>query len=292
MGFAPRLQLRDSPGLSPVFPVIAPDATSQALGHPIDATNVTKPPRLLLLGGTSEAGRLAESLSALDDVVVVTSLAGRTASPAPLPGQHRTGGFGGSEGLAAYLRAERISALVDATHPFAERMRWQAYEACQQTGVPRLRLERPPWQPAPGDRWTVVATLAAAATEIAGGPSRRVFVTTGRNELRAFAPASNGRRWWLVRSLDPPERLCLRPAEVILARGPFSVEGERVLMKRHRIDLLVTKNSGGAATAAKLAAARELEVAVLMVDRPSSPGGPSADTVAEALAWVRASLGL
>jgi precorrin-6A/cobalt-precorrin-6A reductase len=292
MGFAPRLQLRDSPGLTPVFPVTAPEATSPALRYSIHATIVTDPPRLLLLGGTTEAGRLAEVLCARDDLVVVTSLAGRTASPGPLPGRRRTGGFGGAQGLATYLRAERISALVDATHPFAARMRWHAYEACNQTGVPRLRLERPPWQAQAGDRWTIVTSVAAAAEQIARGRSRRVFVTTGRGELVALAPASDGRRRWLVRCLDPPERLPLHPAEVILDRGPFSVDGETALLVRHRIDLVVTKNSGGDAAAAKLEAARNLGVAVLVIDRPPSPEGPSATTVAGALEWVRASFGL
>lgn len=253
---------------------------------------MTDLPRLLLLGGTTEAGRLAEALSARDDLVVVPSLAGRTASPAPLPGRRRTGGFGGTEGLAAYLRAERISALVDATHPFAARMRWHAYEACNQTGVPRLRLERPRWQAQAGDRWTVVTTMAAAAEQIAARRSHRVFVTTGRGELDAFASASDGRRWWLVRSIDPPERLPLHPAEVILDRGPFTVDGETALMARQQIDLVVTKNSGGDATAAKLEAARNLGVDVLVVDRPPSPDGPSARTVADSLEWVCASLGL
>ncbi|MHB1582230.1 MAG: cobalt-precorrin-6A reductase [Acidimicrobiales bacterium] len=253
---------------------------------------MTDVPRLLLLGGTTEAGLLAEALSARDDLVVVASLAGRTASPAALPGRRRTGGFGGTDGLAAYLRAERISALVDATHPFAARMRWHAYEACNRTGVPRLRLERPRWRAQPGDRWTVVATLAAAAEQIAAGRSTRVFLTTGRSELDAFASASDGRRWWLVRSIDPPERLLLHPAEVILDRGPFTVEAETALIARRQIDLVVTKNSGGDATAAKLEAARNLGVDVLVVDRPPSVDGPSASTVADALEWVCASLRL
>ena len=253
---------------------------------------MTDLPRLLLLGGTTEANRLAGSLSARHDLVVVTSLAGRTANPAPLPAPRRIGGFGGTEGLAAYLRTERISALVDATHPFAARMRWHAYEACNQTGVARLRLERPRWQAQPGDHWTVVATMAAAAAEIVRGRSRRVFVTTGRSELDTLAPASDGRRWWLVRSIDPPERLLLHPAEVILDRGPFSVDAETALMARQQIDLVVTKNSGGDATAAKLEAARNLGVDVLVVDRPPSPDGPSARTVADSLEWVCASLGL
>ncbi len=253
---------------------------------------MTDPPRLLLLGGTTEAARLAAELSARDDVVVVASLAGRTADPAPLPVERRTGGFGGAEGLARYLRTEHVSAVVDATHPFAAMMRWHAYEACNRTGVPRLRLERPAWQAQAGDRWSVVADLAAAAAAIASGDSRRVFVTTGRSTLATFAPACDGRRWWLVRSIDPPERLQLHPAEVILERGPFSLEGETELLDRHRIDLVVTKNSGGHATAAKLDAARSLGVEVLVVDRPPSPDGPSATSVADALEWVYSALGL
>lgn len=292
MGFAPRLQLRDSPGLSPVFPVTAPDATSPAPYRSTHATTVTDPPRLLLLGGTTESRRLAEMLSARGDLMFVTSLAGRTVNPAPLPGRNRSGGFGGTEGLAAYLRAERISALVDATHPFAPVMRWHAYEACNQTGVPRLRLERPRWEAQAGDRWTVVATLGAAAATIAGGPSSRVFLTTGRTELAAFACASDERRWWLVRSIDPPDQMLLHPAELILDRGPFTVDGETALLAHHRIDLVVTKNSGGNLTGAKLQAARNLGVDVLVVDRPPSPGGPLATTVADALDWVCASLGL
>ena len=252
---------------------------------------MTDRPRLLLLGGTTEARGLAEALSAHDDLVVVSSLAGRTANPGPMPGQRRRGGFGGADGLAAYVQAERISALVDATHPFAAQMRWHAYDACNWTGVPRLRLERPRWQAQPGDRWTAVTTLAAAAEQIARGPFHRVFVTTGRGDLDAFAPASDGRRWWLVRSIDPPERLPLHPAEVILDRGPFSVDGETALMARQRIDLVVTKNSGGDA-AAKLHAARQLAITVLVIDRPPSPIGPSAAAVGDALEWVRAALGL
>ncbi len=253
---------------------------------------MTVPPRVLLLGGTTEAGGLADVLSARDDASVVTSLAGRTAAPAAVPGRRRVGGFGGTGGLVAYLRSERIAAVVDATHPFAEAMRWHAYDACREAGVPRLRLERPRWQAQEGDRWTVVPDVAAAAAAISAGPARRVFLATGRGDLAAFVPGVDGRRWWLVRSIDPPARLPLHPAEVVLARGPFSVDGEVELMERHRIDLVVTKNSGGDAAAAKLHAARQLDVAVVVIDRPPSPVGPSAATVGEALEWLCASLGL
>ncbi len=253
---------------------------------------MTDLPRVLVLAGTTEASHLAEALTARGDVDVVTSLAGRTASPAPLPGHRRTGGFGGVDGLVSYLRAEHVSALVDATHPFAAVMRWHASAACERTGVPRLRLERPPWRAQPGDRWTAVDDLAAAAAEIATGPFRRVLVTTGRSELAAFAPASDGSRSWLVRTIDPPGQLPLHPAAVLLGRGPFTVPEETVLLERHQIDLVVTKNSGGDAAAAKLEAARHLGVAVVVVNRPPSPAGPAASTAAEALAWVCTVLGL
>jgi precorrin-6A/cobalt-precorrin-6A reductase len=217
---------------------------------------------------------------------VITSLAGRTAHPAATPGERRVGGFGGTEGLAAYLRAERIGAVIDATHPFAAVMRWHAFDACHSAGAPRLRLERPPWQPCPGERWTVAATMADAAATTAAGEARRVFLTIGRSEIGAFRPASDGRRGWLIRSIDPPESLELHPAEVVLDRGPFTVAGETALMRRHGVDLLVTKNSGGEATAAKLAAARQLGVEVLMVSRPPSTPGPTATTAEQAAGWV------
>lgn len=253
---------------------------------------MTTPFRVLLLGGTTEARVLARALAARDDVSVTTSLAGRTAALASVPGRRRVGGFGGSEGLAAYLRSERIAAVVDATHPFAGVMRWDAYHACREAGVPRLRLERPPWYAQPGDHWTVVADVAAAAEAVATGPARRVFLTTGRADLAAFVRGVDGRRWWFVRSIDPPARLLLHPSEVILSRGPFSVEGEVELMEHYQIDLVVTKNSGGDATVAKLHAARRLGVPVLVIDRPPSPIAPTAETVGDALDWLWASLGL
>lgn len=247
---------------------------------------MTVPARVLLLGGTSEASRLARLLSGRAELVVVTSLAGRTAAPAAQPGLMRVGGFGGTAGLASYLRSEGISLVVDATHPFAAVMRWHAFEACQDLGVPRLRVERPPWRPVPGDRWTPVASVEAAAAAVAAGRSGHVFLTIGRTDLAAFSRAADGRRRWLVRSIEPPEDLKLAPARVILGRGPFTEDSETELMSGHGIDLLVSKNSGGDATAAKLAAARRLGLAVVMVDRPASPPGPVAATADEAAGWV------
>lgn len=242
--------------------------------------------RVLLLGGTSEASRLARLLAGRGDLVVVTSLAGRTVTPAAQPGVMRVGGFGGTEGLVAYLRDEGISLVVDATHPFAAVMRWHAFDACGELGLPRLRVERPAWRPGPGDRWTTVAGIDAAAAAVAAGRSSHVFLTIGRTELAAFSVAADGRRRWLIRSIDPPEDVTLAPARVVLDRGPFSEEGETELMAGHRIDLLVSKNSGGEATAAKLSAARRLGVEVLMVTRPPSPPGPAAAGADEAARWV------
>ena len=241
---------------------------------------------MLVLGGTTEASALAARLAADPRYEVTTSLAGRTSEPRRPPGALRVGGFGGAGGLAAYLREERVGAVVDATHPFAAVMRWHAEAACRVAGVPRLRVERPAWAPGPGDRWRVVASLAAAASEVIAAGGRRVFLTTGRGDLACFAGAADGRRWWLVRSIDPPDPQPLAPAEVVLDRGPFSVEGELALMRRHRVDLLVSKNSGGAAAAAKLVAARDLGLEVVMVARPPSPPGPRAATVDEAGAWL------
>jgi precorrin-6A/cobalt-precorrin-6A reductase len=259
-------------------------STSRPPFHP--GATLSPPARLLLLGGTSEASLLARSLADHHDLTVITSLAGRTAAPAAVPGERRIGGFGGTDGLAAYLRAEQIGAVVDATHPFAAVMRWHAVDACNSTGVPRLRLERPGWVPGPGDHWTVVPTMAAAAQAVAAGPAERVFLTIGRSEVGAFAPAIDDRRWWLIRSIEAPESLRLRPAEVVLDRGPFTVEAETDLMLRHGVDLVVTKNSGGDATAAKLAAARQLSIEVLVVSRPLSPPGPTATTADEAAHWA------
>ena len=274
-----------------MFPVTARDATSRRDRGSTPSRTVTDPHRVVLLGGTTEARRLATALRDRDDVAVVTSLAGRTAHPAPLVGPHRSGGFGGAEGLAAYLRAEGVAALVDATHPFAPQMRWVASDACSRAGVPRLRLERPAWQPREGDRWRVVADVAAAAAAVASSPRRRVFLTIGRGDLGAFARWVDARRSFLIRSIDPPEPMPLEHATLVLERGPFSLDGERALFVRYGIDLLVTKNAGGDATAAKLEAARELNVEVLLIDRPPTPEGPLARGLPDALSWLDTALG-
>lgn len=235
--------------------------------------------RVLVLGGTAEARRLAERLVAAD-VDVLSSLAGRVADPVLPPGAVRIGGFGGTGGLEAAL--EGVAALIDATHPFAATMTAHAAAAAAATGTPLLRLQRPGWAAQPGDDWRWVSSLDQAATAVAG--CRSVFLTTGRQGLAAFAGLT---AHCVVRSVDPPAPPLPARATVVLARGPFTVEQERALMTEHGVDVVVTKDSGGPMTAAKLTAARQLGVPVLLVRRPPLPDGvPVAATVEEALAWL------
>jgi precorrin-6A/cobalt-precorrin-6A reductase len=239
--------------------------------------------RVLLLGGTGEARRLATRL--VDDGVPVTSsLAGRVADPLLPPGEVRVGGFGGAVGLAAWLQDHPVAAVVDATHPFAAGMTANAAEACALTGVPLLRLQRPGWTPQPGDDWRWVHSLDEAAEAVAG--FAHVFVTTGRQGLAAFAGL---RAHCVVRSVDPPDPPLPARTAVVLARGPFTVDEERALMAEHRVDVVVTKDSGGQMTEAKLTAARELGIPVVLVRRPPVPPGvPVVATVDEAREWVAA----
>jgi len=244
----------------------------------------TEPRRLLILGGTGEAVALAGRLAGDPRLRVVTSLAGRTRTPAPVAGELRVGGFGGSAGLAGYLEEHSIDALIDATHPFAARMAANAARACAETGVPRLKLLRPPWQAAAGDAWTEVADMAAAA-KVVGETGRRVFLSVGRQDLAAFAGLEHA--WFLVRSIEPLAAPCpLADCTAIQGRGPFTEAAESALMKAHRIDLLVSKNSGGASTYAKIAAARTLGMPVVMIARPPARPGDTVETVDEAAAWV------
>ncbi|MFI8215004.1 cobalt-precorrin-6A reductase [Streptomyces sp. NPDC085932] len=228
---------------------------------------------VLILGGTAEARALATALCARPGVRVTTSLAGRVARPGAVDGDVRVGGFGGAEGLAEWLRREGVTALVDATHPFAESITANAARAAARTGVPAVVLRRPGWRPGPGDRWHPVPSLDAAA-ELLPRVGRRVFLTTGRLGLAAFAHLAA--LHFVVRSVDPPEPPLPPDTHVLLARGPFTVAGETALLREHRVDVLVTKDSGGAATAAKLTAARDLKVPVVVVERPPLPEGVTA----------------
>ncbi|WP_328835862.1 cobalt-precorrin-6A reductase [Streptomyces europaeiscabiei] len=225
---------------------------------------------VLILGGTTEARRLAELLHGTPGLRLTSSLAGRVASPRLPPGEVRVGGFGGAEGLAAWLREHGVDALIDATHPFAGTMSFHAARAAATTHVPLLALRRPGWVPADGDDWHDVGSLEEAA-RLLPTLGRRVFLTTGRMGLAAFAALDD--LWFLVRSVDPPEAPHPARTEVLLDRGPFTLDGERELLRRHRVDVVVTKDSGGAATAPKLTAAREAGVPVVVVRRPPVPGG-------------------
>ncbi len=238
--------------------------------------------QVLLLGGTGEARRLAAALVA-GGVDVLSSLAGRVADPLLPQGPVRLGGFGGADGLADWLATHRPRAVVDATHPFAARITASAAAAARRHGTPLLRLQRPGWTAGPGDRWTYVASLAEAADAVRGAGT--VFVTTGRQGVGAFA-ALPGRV--LVRAVDPPDDPLPAGAVLLLARGPFTVDEEEALMRDHGVDVVVSKDSGGHMTEAKLLAARRLGLPVVLVRRPPLPPGVEVvTTVEEALAWLR-----
>ena len=250
--------------------------------------DATRPPgrrRVLILGGTTEARRLAADLTATPAAPrVTTSLAGRVAAPRLPAGDVRIGGFGGPEGLARWLREHAVDALIDATHPFAGTISHNAAQAAATAHVPLLALRRPGWVPARGDTWHRVGSLdeAAAALPALG---HRVFLTTGRMGLAHFAHLTD--LWFLMRSVDAPEPPYPPRMETLLARGPFTLEDERELLRRHRIDVVVTKDSGGAATAPKLTAAREAGLPVVIVERPPVPEGvPVAPTPEAAAQWV------
>lgn len=251
--------------------------------------------RVLILGGTAEALALADVVHARhrDRLTVITSLAGRIAPGRDRRGELRIGGFGGADGLARYLRAEAITAVVDATHPFAARISGHAADACAAAGVPRLMLVRPEWRPEPDTEWPgrdwpggdwIKATDFADAAAIVARTARRAWLTTGPGALDHFAGIAGV--WFLVRLFQAPEApLPLAGAAVIVARPPFTVDDERRVLSGHGIDTLVTKNAGGP-LAAKLEAARAEGVRVVMIARPPAPAGERVETVDDALAWI------
>ncbi|MFI6844090.1 cobalt-precorrin-6A reductase [Kitasatospora sp. NPDC050467] len=239
---------------------------------------------VLVLGGTTEARALAGALAGRPGLRVTSSLAGRVAEPRLPAGDVRIGGFGGPDGLAAWLRDEAVDAFVDATHPFAAAMSQNAALAAAATGVPLLALRRPGWAPVDGDHWHRVGSLDEAAA-LLPALGRRIFLTTGRQGIGTFAHLDG--LHFLARSVDPPELPVPAALDVLLDRGPFTLDGERALLRDHRIDVLVTKDSGGAATAPKLTAARELGLPVVVVERPPLPAGvPAADSVPAVLDWL------
>jgi precorrin-6A/cobalt-precorrin-6A reductase len=242
---------------------------------------------VLILGGTAEARDLAGRLAGRRGLRVVSSLAGRVSDPALPAGEVRIGGFGGVGGLAGWLTANNVTAVVDATHPFAQNISSNAAAACARARTPLLSLVRPPWTPGEHDVWHETGSLEEAAALL---PSlgRRAFLTTGRQGLAAFAPLE--RTWFLIRCVDPPSAPLPPAREVILARGPYDAGAERALMQAHRIDVLVSKNSGGPMTAGKLDAARELGIPVIMVRRPPLPDVPRRASAADAESWLRRQL--
>lgn len=237
---------------------------------------------ILVLGGTAEARELAAALAG--EVRVVTSLAGRVANPRLPEGEVRVGGFGGPDALARWLTDHDVRAVVDATHPFAERIGTSAVTAAKKAGVPLLRLQRPGWQPQDGDDWRWVDTLDEAAG-LVGTLGERAFLTSGRQGLAAFAGCTG--TWFLARCVDPPEPPLPPKIEILLDRGPYPLAKEKALLSDYRIDVLVTKDSGGSMTAAKLVAARERGIPVVVVRRPPRPAAPAVADVTAALDWVR-----
>jgi precorrin-6A/cobalt-precorrin-6A reductase len=241
------------------------------------------PKRVLILGGTEEGRELARRL-AREGYEVITALSGATSAPLPIDGRTRTGSFGGSAGLAQFLRREGIELLVDATHPFALNISSNALAAAHACGIALLRLERPAWRAETADRWTMVKDLAEAAQ--CTPKSARVFLTTGHRQLKAFIerPDLGG----IIRTIEKPKEQLPAQWTLVLSRPPFTVEGEISLLRSHQISLLVSKNSGGEQTMAKLMAARQLHVPVIMVERKEKPEAVTARSVDEMMQLVSA----
>jgi precorrin-6A/cobalt-precorrin-6A reductase len=245
---------------------------------------VNAPPRVLILGGTTEARDLAVALVDGAEMDVVTSLAGRTAAPRMPPGEVRVGGFGGAKELASWIGSRDIRAVIDATHPFAATISWNAAAAAAACRVPIVALRRAAWIPGEGERWHEAGSLEDAASLLPDLGSRH-FLTIGRQGVSSFVDVPHA--WFLVRSIDPPQEPTPARMELLLERGPFSLAAEIALMRDHHVETLITKNSGGTAVAAKLTAANELGLPVVMVQRPPTPPDVLEVTdVPSAVEWV------
>jgi precorrin-6A/cobalt-precorrin-6A reductase len=241
--------------------------------------------RVLILGGTQDAAAIARAFADDPAIHTISSLAGRTRTPRALAGEVRSGGFGGADGLAQYLKDAQIDAVIDATHPFAAAISRHAAEACERAGVPRVQLQRPPWSAQDGDRWIEVDDVDAAARALPQH-GRRAFLTIGRQEIPAFASVRDV--WFLVRLIDPPAApIALASFELISQRGPFDTAAEEALIRAHAIDVMISKNSGGSATYGKIEAARQLSVPVLMIRQPPPQPGDHVADVEAACAWLR-----
>lgn len=238
--------------------------------------------RILLLAGTGDARRLAPKIAALPGISVVASLAGAVERPAALGVETRVGGFGGVAGLVDYIERWKIAAIVDATHPFAVQMSAHAVEASRNAGIPLLRFERPAWQAQAEDRWIGVADVAEAVMALPAGA--RAFLAVGRKEISAFAARND--IWCLMRMIDPPGEAKLPKGELLFARPSISAGEEQALFRRHRISHLVAKNSGGPASYAKIEAARNLALPVVMIARPALTPGPTAVDPDAVISWL------
>jgi precorrin-6A/cobalt-precorrin-6A reductase len=240
--------------------------------------------RVLLLGGTTEAGQLAQALAAAG-IDAVYSYAGRTEQPQAQPIPQRRGGFGGIDGLKHWLGAEGITHVVDATHPFAAQMSRHAMAACAALSLPLMGFERPAWTPVPGDRWTHVPDVAAAVAALPAEPTG-IFLAIGRQELAPFAAAPQ--HHYLLRLVDALRVVHLADTTTVIARGPFTTEGDLALLRDHAVGLIVAKNAGSAGARAKLDAARTLDLPVILIDRPVYPAGrATAGSVADIMDWLQ-----
>ncbi|WP_445221171.1 cobalt-precorrin-6A reductase [Bradyrhizobium sp. Pa8] len=245
--------------------------------------------RALILGGTADASLLAAEI-ARARIDAVYSYGGRTRTPADQPLPTRIGGFGGVSGLADYIRHERITHVIDATHPFAAEMSRHAVEASAETGTPLIALERAPWTKAPGDNWTEVADVTAAAAALPETPAK-IFLAIGRQHIAPFA--TKPQHAYTLRFVDPPEAPLPFAADVIASRGPFTFDGELEMMRTRGIAWIVARNSGGDGARAKIDAARMLGLPVIMIARPELPERLRVESVAEIMQWLghRACLG-
>jgi precorrin-6A/cobalt-precorrin-6A reductase len=239
--------------------------------------------RALILGGTGDANRLAD-VFVREKIDAIYSYAGRTQIPLPHSLPTRIGGFGGMKGLAEFIRDERITHVIDATHPFAAEMSRHAVEACATTGIPLVALERAPWTRTPDDNWIEVSDISVAVSALPEQRAR-VFLAIGRQHIAPFTAKPH--HAYTLRFVDAPEgALPLPDAEVIVSRGPFTLEGDRELMRARSIGWLVARNSGGSGARAKIDAARELGLPVIMIARPALPDRPRVESVEAVLAWL------
>jgi precorrin-6A/cobalt-precorrin-6A reductase len=238
--------------------------------------------RALILGGISDASLLAAQI-AHAGIDAVYSYGGRTRAPADQPLPTRIGGFGGVSGLANYIRGEDITHVIDATHPFAAEMSRNAIQACAETGTPLITLERAPWSKAPGDNWIDVGDVSAAAAALPEAPAR-VFLAIGRQHIGPFA--ARPQHAYTLRFVDPPETPLPFAADVIVSRGPFTLDGELEMMRTRGITWIVARNSGGNGARAKIDAARMLGLPLIMISRPELPERLRVESVAEVMQWL------